>query len=300
MDTKIGFIGLGQMGRWMAINLVQKGYNVTVFDIDADAMNAVTKTGAAGAKAPSEIASRADWIFLCLPDAAVVKEVVFGEHGLYENLHPDQIVVDLGTTAYEATMDFAKRLQPKQVAFTDAPVSGMQARAKAGSLTVMFGGPDKIFQQVKPVLDDLGENVVHMGATGCGQLAKLINQLLFNISTAAVAEVLPMAVRMGLDPEKVLSVVNSGTGRSFASEFFGPRALKGNFSEGYALNSAYKDMVGASELCAREKIPMPLVQAATLTYQLALAEGYGKENKGAMLKVYERILGVQFRKKGQP
>lgn len=298
MDTKLGFIGLGQMGRWMALNLVQSGYRVIVFDIDPDAIKAVTKSGAAGAKTPSEIASRADWVFLCLPDEMAVEAVVFGEFGLNENLHPDQIVVDLGTTAYEATMEIAKRLQQRQVTFTDAPVSGMEARAKAGSLTVMFGGPGRIFQQVKPVLNILGNNILHMGATGSGQLTKLINQLLFNISAAAVAEVLPMAARLGLDPQKVLSVVNTGTGRSFASEFFGPRALEGNFSEGYALNSAYKDMVSAAALCARERIPMPLVQAATLTYQMALAEGHGNEDKGAMMKVYERILGVQFRKKG--
>ena len=297
MDNKLGFIGLGQMGRWMALNLIRKGYRVIVFDIDSDAMNTVTKSGAAGAKTPSEVASRAEWIFLCLPDAMIVETVIFGEFGLIENLHPDQIVVDLGTTAYEATMEIAKRLQQRQVTFTDAPVSGMEARAKAGSLTVMFGGPGAIFRQVKPVLNVLGNNIVHMGATGSGQLTKLINQLLFNISAAAVAEVLPMAVRLGLDPENVLSAVNTGTGRSFASEFFGPRALEGNFSEGYALKSAYKDMVSAAELCARERIPMPLVQAATLTYQMALAEGYGKEGKGAMLKVYERILGVQFRKR---
>ena len=297
MVTKIGFIGLGQMGRWMALNLIQKGYGVTVFDIDPDALNAVTKSGAAGAKTPSEVASRSDWIFLCLPDAKVVEAVIFGKFGLNENLHPDQIVVDLGTTAYDTTMVLADRLKQKQVTFTDAPVSGMEARAKAGSLTIMFGGPDKIFQLIKPVFNVLGDNIVHMGATGSGQLAKLINQLLFNISAAAVAEVLPMAARLGLDPEKVLSVVNSGTGRSFASEFFGPRALEGNFSEGYALDSAYKDMVSAVALCARERIPIPLVQAATLTYQMALAEGHGAEDKGAMIKVYERILGVQFRKK---
>lgn len=298
MDNKIGFIGLGQMGKWMALNVTKKGFDVTVADIDHRAVKFVTKSGADTADTPSEIAAQTDWIFLCLPDATVVENVIFGKSGLTESLRPGQIVVDMGTTAYMASLEFATRLQKKQVSYADAPVSGMQARAKEGSLTVMFGGPQEIFKQIMPVLRAVGNNILHMGATGCGQLTKLINQLLFNINAASIAEILPMAVKLGLDPEKVLTVVNTGTGRSFASDFFGPRALEGNYSEGYALNSAYKDMVSAAEICAREKIPMPMVHAATTTYQMALAEGHGDKDKGAMIKVFERILGVQFRKKG--
>jgi 3-hydroxyisobutyrate dehydrogenase-like beta-hydroxyacid dehydrogenase len=135
-----------------------------------------------------------------------------------------------------------------------------------------------------------------MGAVGSGQLTKLINQLLFNICCAGIAEVLPMAVKLGLDPEKVTEVVTTGTGRSFAAEFFLPRALENKFDEGYPIKLAYKDMISAAEISANQKIPLPMVQAATTIFQMALAAELGNEGKGTLIKVFERMLDVEFRK----
>jgi len=298
MKKKIGFIGLGQMGKWMALNLHKCGFNLTVADIDPAAVASVTAAGAAAAAAPAEIAERTDWIFLSLPNAGVVEQVLFGSNGLIENGRQGQIIVDLGTTAYMATLEFGRKLLDRGIFFADSPVSGMEARAREGNLTIMFGGDQKVFKQLQPLFEALGNLILYMGELGSGQLTKLINQLLFNISAAAIAEILPMAVKLGLDPEKVISVVNSGTGKSFAAEFFGPRILEDSFDEGYPLKHAYKDMVSAAEIGAHKKIPLPLVQAATTTYQMALAAGYGDEDKGAMIKVFENILGVKFRKKG--
>jgi 3-hydroxyisobutyrate dehydrogenase-like beta-hydroxyacid dehydrogenase len=298
MEKKIGFIGLGQMGKWMALNLQKGGFNLTVADIDSAAVASVTAAGAAAAATPAELAGCTDWIFLSLPNAAVVEQVLFGPNGLIENGRRGQIIVDLGTTAYMATLEFGRKLKDRGIFFADSPVSGMEARAREGNLTIMFGGDQKVFKQLQPVFGALGDLILYMGELGSGQLTKLINQLLFNISAAAIAEILPMAAKLGLDPEKVISVVNSGTGKSFAAEFFGPRILEDRFEEGYPLKHAYKDMVSAAEIGAHGKIPLPLVQAATTTYQLALAAGYGDEGKGAMIKVFENILGVKFRKKG--
>jgi 3-hydroxyisobutyrate dehydrogenase-like beta-hydroxyacid dehydrogenase len=298
MKKKIGFIGLGQMGKWMALNLQKGGFNLTVADIDPAAVASVTAAGAATAATPAELAERADWIFLSLPNAAVVEQVLFGTNGLIESGRRGQIIVDLGTTAYMATLEFGRKLKDREIFFADSPVSGMEARAREGNLTIMFGGDQKVFKQLQPVFGALGDLILYMGELGSGQLTKLVNQLLFNISAAAIAEILPMAVKLGLDPEKVISVVNSGTGKSFAAEFFGPRILEDRFAEGYPLKHAYKDMVSAAEIGAHRKIPLPLVQAATTTYQLALAAGYGDEGKGAMIKVFENILGVKFRRKG--
>ena len=161
----------------------------------------------------------------------------------------------------------------------------------------MFGGAKAVFDQIMPVFDAMSNKVLHVGQVGSGQLTKLINQLLFNISCAAIAEILPMAAKLGLDPEKVTEVVTSGTGRSFAVEFFAPLVLDGIFDKGYALKNAYKDMISASEISAHHKIPLPMVHACATTYQMALAEGFGDEGKGAMIKVFERILGVEFRKR---
>jgi len=192
-------------------------------------------------------------------------------------------------------MEIAGRLQDRDVAFIDAPVSGMEARAIDGTLAVMCGGKQEIFEVVKPYLDKIGSKILFMGPTGTGQFTKLINQLLFDINVAALAEILPLAVKMELDPQKVGEVVNSGTGRSYASEFFISRILKDNFSEGYALKNAYKDLVSAAEISANQCIPTPVLHAATTTYQMALLKGYGDQDKGAMIHVFEELLGVRYR-----
>jgi 3-hydroxyisobutyrate dehydrogenase-like beta-hydroxyacid dehydrogenase len=299
MKEKTGFVGLGQMGKWMALNVMKAGFQLTVFDIDQGAVKFLTEHGAGSARNPMELASQVDRVFLSLPNTEIVENVIFGEDGLVAGAESGLIVVDCGTTHYLATLDFERRLKERGISFGDAPVSGMEARAKEGSLTIMFGGEKKIFDQIRIALEAMGNKIIHMGRVGSGQLTKLVNQLLFNISAAAIAEVLPMAVKMGLDPEKVTQVITTGTGRSFAAEFFTPLILEGRFDQGYPLKNAYKDMISAAEICAHEKIPLPLVQAATTTYQMALADGHGDEGKGAMIKVFEQILGVKFRKENK-
>ncbi len=297
MDKRIGFIGLGQMGKWMALNLRKAGFDLIVYDLSTEAMQSLTDQGAQASGSPAEVADQVVWVFLSLPNTAVVEQVIFGENGLVKEAKPGSIIVDCGTTSYLPTLEFERRLKDSDIIFADAPVSGMEARAREGTLTIMFGGDKSVFDQVGPVLDVMGNKVLHMGGVGSGQLTKLVNQLLFNINCAAIAEILPMAAKLGLDPEKVTQVVTTGTGRSFAAEFFGPLILENRFDQGYPLKAAYKDMVSAAEISAQEKIPLPLVQAATTTYQMALAEGLGDLGKGAMIRVFERILGVEFRKR---
>lgn len=298
MGATIGFIGLGQMGKWMALNLVKAGFDVTVYDIDAGAVEFLVEHGARSASTPAELAAEVDWLLLSLPNTAIVEKVVFGPDGVMQGARPGLILIDLGTTSYGATLDFAQRLGERGIRFADAPVSGMEARARDGALTLMYGGDAALFDEIRPAFEPLANKILNMGPVGSGQLTKLINQLLFNISAAAIAEVLPMAVKLGLDAEKVLEVVTSGTGRSWAAEFFGPRILDGLFQDGYPLKHAYKDMISAAEICAHQQIPLPMVHAATTTYQMALLQGLGDEDKGAMIKVFEQLLGVEFRRRG--
>jgi 3-hydroxyisobutyrate dehydrogenase-like beta-hydroxyacid dehydrogenase len=194
------------------------------------------------------------------------------------------------------TTELAARLADRGVRFADAPVTGTDLRAREATLTIMFGGPPDLLETVRPALEAMGERIVHMGAAGSGQLAKLVNQLLYNTNLAALAEVLPMAVKLGLDPEKIGQVINTGTGRSFASEAFIPHILEDDFTHAYSLENAYKDMAGGLGISAAHRIPLPVVQAATATYQTALRSGLGDEDKGAMIKPFERLLGVRFRK----
>lgn len=299
MAHKIGFIGLGTMGRWMARCLLRSGFDLAVFDIDPRAVAHLTALGAKAATGPQHLAEWADWVFLCLPGPQAVEEALFGNAGLAQAGRPGLAVVDCGTTSHLRTLEFAAGLSERGIRFADSPVSGMEERAKDGTLTIMFGGEESLFEEMRPALDAIGSEVIYMGSVGSGQLAKLTNQLLFNISAAAIAEVLPMAARLGLDPEKVLQVVSTGTGSSYAARFFGPRILEGRFGEGYPLQDAYKDMASAAEISAHERIPLPMVHAATTTYQMALAAGLGSEDKGAMIKVFEQILNVEFRRRGK-
>ena len=292
---KIGFVGLGQMGKNMALNMAKsKDFELTVFDVSS---KNYPEFIAAGAKTADKIRqiSECDVVFLSLPNASVVEAVLLGEEGLAHKLSAGKIVVDLSTITYAATLRIHEALVSKGIHFLDAPVSGMESRAKDGTLSVMCGGGKDTFQAVLPYLELIGNNILFMGNPGNGQLTKLINQLLFDINAAALAEILPLAIKMELDPKKIGSIVNSGTGRSYASEFFIPRILKGDFTQGYFLQNAYKDLVSASELSAQKCIPLPVLHAATTTYQMALLQGLGQEDKGAMIQVYEKLLGVQYR-----
>lgn len=293
----IAFVGLGQMGRPMAINMLKSGARLIVSSVSGKRHAELQSRGAEATQDPAEIA-RAEIVFLCLPGTAQVRDMLFGPGGIAALMGPSQIIVDTSTADYQETREFAKKLGKRGVDFIDAPVSGMEARAIDGTLTAMCGGNLQTFEKVKPFLACVSNNILHMGDTGSGQLAKLINQLLFDINCAAIAEVLPMAIKLGIDPEKIGKIINSGTGRSYASEFFIPRILKNNFSDGYPMKHAYKDIDSGAKVSATHCIPMPLLAAASATYQMALLQGYGDLDKGAMIRVFEDMLGVRFRSGG--
>ena len=286
------------MGKWMALNLVKSGHPTTVFNRSQGPARFLTEQGASSTTSPAEVAAASDMVFISLPETQVVEQVLFGPRGVVEGARPGCIVVDTSTIGYMGTLAIAQRLAEKKILFADAPVSGMEARAKDGTLSIMVGCDPALFSALRPVLSLMGNTITHMGPVGSGQLTKLINQLLFNASMAAMAEVLPMAVKLGLDPEKVAQVVTTGTGRSFGAEFFTPRILENRFSDGYPIEKAYKDMVSAAEISAHQKVPLPVTQATTTVFQMAMAEGLGAEDKGALIKVFERLLQVQFRKAG--
>lgn len=296
MTAEIGFIGLGAMGKWMALNMMKAGFAMRVYDISPAAVQILTEQGAAAAKSPADVAARVDWLFLSLPDTELVEKVIFGDNGVVQGAKPGLVLVDLSTINYIPTLEIDRKLKERGIRFADAPVSGMEARAREAKITVMFGGEEALFQTVKPALDAIGNQIVYMGAVGNGQLTKLINNLLFNISCAGLAEVLPMAVKLGLDPEKVAKVVTTGTGRSFAADFFIPLTLENQFAEGYPMKNAYKDLISAAEISSHKGIPLPMVNATTVTFQMALAEGFGDLSKGGLIRVFEKMLGTEFRR----
>ncbi len=289
--TRIGFVGLGRMGRPMAQNLARRGAALTVCATRPASLAPFAGTGVCATTDVADVA-QCEVVFLCLPNGEIVREVVdqlVAPHSRVE------VVVDTSTIAHAVAVDIARELATRGIEFVDAPVTGMPARAEAGTLTAMCGGTHEAFERAKPLLAHMASTTLYMGPAGSGQLTKLVNQLLFNINAAALAEILPMSVKMGLDPGRVAQVVNTGTGRSYASEFFLPRILDDRFSEGYSMAKAYKDMVSGAEIGARGCIPMPVLGAAAATYQMALLRGHGDSDKGGMIRVFEELLGVRCR-----
>ena len=293
MDN-VGFIGLGSMGRGMMANLANNGVAVLAFDIDAAALQAATGPGVSQAENVATVGRDCKRIILSLPDGEVVEQVLFGAGHMASALVPGAIIVDTSTTHARKSQEFAERLATQDVRFLDAPVTGMETRAADGTLTIMVGGDASAFEAVRPLLEHMGTTVVHMGPPGSGQLTKMVNNVLYNVSVAAMAEMLPLAARLGLDPQAIRRVVGSGSGQSFGFDYFAERVLEGRFHEGYPMGKAFKDMLAISEHDNALKAPMPVVSGALQTYRQALAEGYGDEAKGAMIKVWERVLGVNL------
>ena len=296
MKTKIGFVGLGTMGKWMAFNLMKAGFPLKFFARRKEVVEEMTSQGGKALPSLKELAQESTWLIFCLPDTEAVEAVLFGKDGIVDVLKPGQVVIDCGTIHPLSSRKIAASLQGRGIPFLDAPISGMEARAKAGTLTIMVGGEEAVFQQVRPALEAMGNKIIYAGISGNGQMMKLINQVMFDIHCAAIAELLPMAVKMGLDPEQTCTVARTGTGQCFALDNFAPLILEGNFGPGYPLADAYKDMVHVAEISSAHRIPLPITAAAMVTYQMALDQGLGKENKGAMIKVWEGVLGVQVRK----
>jgi 3-hydroxyisobutyrate dehydrogenase-like beta-hydroxyacid dehydrogenase len=291
---KLGFSGLGVMGLPIARNLLKSGHPMHVVARRSTHFEELRSLGATTSTDAAPLAG-ADVLFACLPDERATEQLLFGEDGAARLLARGAMVVDLSTSDHGATLAIAKRLAESGIEFIDAPISGMEARAIAGTLTVMVGGDAANLERVRPLFERMANRIVHVGKIGNGQLIKLVNQLLFDINAAAIAEILPMAVKLGLDARQVGEVVNSGTGRSYASEYFIPRILEGDFSTGYAMQAAYKDLVAGARIGAEHTLPLPVLAAATATYQTALRRGYGADDKGGMIQVFEDLLGVSFR-----
>lgn len=283
-----GFVGLGQMGLPMAQRLART-VDLTAHDPARDAAEGLRLVHRARDLAPCDV------LVTCLPNGDVVETVLFGPEDIAEALAPGAVVIDTSTTTHAAALRMSARLGDLGIAFLDAPVSGMQARAEDGTLSMMVGGEAAQLDPLRAALGSMANLILHMGPVGSGQLGKLINQLLLNINIAGLAEIMPIAARMGLDPAQIAQVVNTGTGRSFASEFFLPNILQGIFDQGYPMQAAHKDLVAAEMLTAEHGLSAPVLAAATQSYRAALAQGMGHLDKGAMIRVFEQKAGIAFR-----
>lgn len=295
-STPLGFIGLGEMGSGMARNLLKAGFPLLAYDTCREALDRIARSGARTAENLTRVAGVSDRIVLMLPDTRVVEAVLFGDRGLKPQLKAGHIVIDCGTTHPDFTRDASRILGELGVHFLDAPCSGMSSRAADGTLTLMVGGDKGAFCAVEPLLNAMGSSIYYMGASGNGQLAKIVNNTLFNISCAALAEMLPLAVRLGLNPEKMCGAVMTGSGQSYGFDTFAPLILERNFEPGYPMANARKDVDAITGILEREGVRLPVVIAAADTFRAALDRGLGNLNKGGMTRVWEEVLGVEVRR----
>lgn len=293
---KVGFIGLGAMGRPMAANLLQAGYSLTVYDVVASAVAELTAKGATSGLTPRQVAEAAEVIITMLPNNAIVEAVLSGDDGLLAGSRPGQTIVDMSSVTPGHTKKMAALAQARGVEYIDAPVSGGVAGAVSGNLTIMAGGKPEVLESCREILAVLGKKIYHVGPVGSGDTVKLVNNLLLGINMAAVAEAMTLGVKAGLDPQIMYEVIAASSGRSYALEAKVPGfVLKGNFEPGFAVDLQYKDLEMASQTGKELGLPLLLTNVAGQVYETARAKGLGRKDISAVVMMQEELAGVKVR-----
>lgn len=281
---RVGFVGVGRMGRSMATNLVRAGYEVRVYDRHAPAMEAMAAVGALPTEL-SKLVEKSEVILLSLPNPAIVEEVVLGPKGVFAAARAGQLLIDLSSSTPQSEQKIAAQGRGFGVDFLDAPVSGGVAGAAAGTLTIMIGGPERVVARAKPILEVLGKKIVHVGPVGSGQAVKLVNQLLFGVNMVALAEGLKLAEALGLDQSIVYEVVSAGAGNSYALQTRCPKFIfAGNFEPGFSLDLAAKDLKLAVSAALEAGQPLLLGALGLQLFEAAKHQGYGAKDISGIYK----------------
>lgn len=284
---KLGFIGLGVMGRPMATRLLRAGHEVSVWARRPAATAPLVEAGATLCASPAEVARQAEVVFTIVTYGRDVEAVVFGEQGLAEGLVPGSILIDMSTIAPDLARDFAARLAEQGVHMLDAPVSGGGVGAEAGTLAIMAGGKAAVLERVRPLFEVLGKTLVHVGDNGAGQVAKACNQLVMVAAIEAVAEAMRLAAASGVDPEKVRQALAGGSAGSRVLDVFGERMTRRDFAAGVEARLHHKDF--GILLAAAHGMGLPLPIAALVGQQLntLMALGWGGRDTASLLPVLE-------------
>lgn len=274
---KIGFIGLGIMGSPMAANLLAStGHSLTVFDIDPDRVQCLADQGACGVSSIEAVVNSSELILTSLPGPKQIEIVAFGEKGLFGLMRNSMAWIDLSTNNLEMSGSINQMVSEKNIAFLDAPVSGGDEGARAGSLTIMVGGEKSTFEKYLPVLQTIGNDIKHLGRAGAGYAAKIAQVVLCYLHSLALSEALMLGVKGGVDTREMLSIIQNSTGRSYVADRYGPPILSGDYDPSFTLGLAYKDMKLAQEMAQNLGIKLPMCDLTTATYARAI-ESYGFE-----------------------
>jgi 2-hydroxy-3-oxopropionate reductase len=286
----VGFIGLGIMGKPMALNLRKAGYHLVVHNRSQGAVDELVAAGAAAAASPREVAERTDIILLCLPDSPDVRAVAQGENGLFAGGRSGQIVVDHSTISPVVTRELAAEAASHGMEWLDAPVSGGDVGARNATLSIMVGGSAEALERVMPIMEAMGKTITHMGPVGAGQTIKAANQIICTLHYAALAEGLLLAREAGLDLEKALKVLTGGYANSRILEVRGPKAIVGDFQPGFKARLHFKDMLIALNTAQDLDLPIPFTALAAQFYQSIVNKGEGELDASALLLELDRLV----------
>ena len=293
---KIGFIGLGIMGKPMARNLLKAGYSMVVYDINNEVVKELVRDGAAEAGSSSEVASRSDVIITMLPDSPEVKEVVLGKDGIIHGVKSGTVVIDMSSIAPSTSRALSEELLKKEVVMLDAPVSGGEPKAIEGTLAIMVGGPEDTFNRVKDILGKMGASVKLVGEIGSGNITKLANQIIVALNIAAIGEAMVLAAKAGADPEKVYQAIRGGLAGSTALDAKMPMILDGNFKPGFRIELHIKDLKNALETSKELGIESVLTERVMDIMKALNNDGKGKDDHGGIIRFYEKSANVEVRK----
>ncbi len=295
---RIGFIGLGIMGKPMARNLLKAGYDHVVYDIVEANTNDVVADGAAAGSSPRNVAEQADVVITMLPNSPEVKQAVLGEGGVIEGVRPEAIVVDMSSIAPLAAQEVAAELLKKNVKMLDAPVSGGEPKAIDGTLAIMVGGPQDAFDAVKEILLKMGASAVRCGDIGAGNVTKLANQIIVALNIAAVSEAMVLATKADVDPENVFNAIKGGLAGSTVMNAKMPLILERNFKPGFRMELHIKDLQNALDTAHEIGVPVPLTGQVMEFMQALKVAGKQKDDHGGLVQFYEQLAGTEVRRKG--
>jgi len=287
--TKLGFIGLGIMGKPMAEHLLAAGYTVYVCDLLSEPVKELCSKGGVACSCCKEIAQESDVIFIMVPDTPDVEAVLFGGGGVAEGIRPGSIVVDMSSISPIATKEFARKLGALGVKMLDAPVSGGQVGAEKATLSIMVGGKPEVFEQIKPYFEIMGKNIVHVGDNGDGQTCKVANQIVVALTIEAIGEALLFASKAGADPAKVRRALLGGFAQSRILELHGERMIGRNFDPGFRIRLHQKDLNLALQAARNLGLSLPNTSTAQELFNAVAAHGGSELDHSAMVLALETL-----------
>jgi 3-hydroxyisobutyrate dehydrogenase-like beta-hydroxyacid dehydrogenase len=292
MAETIGFIGLGAMGGGMARNLLKAGFSLIVNDIDSAKVAALVASGAKSAATPAEVARQAVRTITIVETTAQTEDVILGPNGIIKGAARGHVVAMMSTIDPNAAKRIHDSLRDAGIAMVDAPVSGGSAKATSGELSVIAGGDAATFESCAAMFKAMATNQFHVGSIGQGLALKLVNNLLIQVNTVAIAEAFVMGAKAGLDPQVMYDVIKVSTGASFALDHRVPRMIAGDFKPGGTVDISYKDQELETAFAKSLGVPLLLANVSQQVYQMARAQGLSKEDGASIVKVYERMAGV--------